>query len=172
MISNWFPSDLADNGDDFQTPMSTPPSEAEDEGKGATTTTVTAADLSTLSLSEAQLYDRLYERCVTFRNIIMQQIYYYSNVVLGKNSFQGIFGLSMWLSCLCIWTVTGKFLVQIPVLVFYGQFEFTKRQFLFMMTSFCVFTSEKCFTLKFTKFGKWSHVDNLNQGFDFGIIFS
>lgn len=56
--------------------MSTPPSEAEDEGKGATTTTVTAADLSTLSLSEAQLYDRLYERCVTFRNIIMKQIYY------------------------------------------------------------------------------------------------
>lgn len=43
--------------------MSTPPSEAEDEGKGATTTT--APDLSSLSLSEAQLYDRLYERCVT-----------------------------------------------------------------------------------------------------------
>lgn len=40
--------------------MSTPPSEAEDEGKDATTTT--AADLSSLSLSEAQLYDRLYER--------------------------------------------------------------------------------------------------------------
>lgn len=40
--------------------MSTPPSEAEDEGKGATATT--AADLSSLSLSEAQLYDRLYER--------------------------------------------------------------------------------------------------------------
>lgn len=68
--------------------MSTPPSEAEDEGMGATTTTVTAADLSTLSLSEAQLYDRLYERCVTFRNIIMQQIYYYSNVVLGKIVFR------------------------------------------------------------------------------------
>lgn len=68
--------------------MSTPPSEAEDEGMGATT--VTAADLSTLSLSEAQLYDRLYERCVTFRNIIMKQIYYYynSNVVLGKIVFR------------------------------------------------------------------------------------
>lgn len=66
--------------------MSTPPSEAEDEGMGATT--VTAADLSTLSLSEAQLYDRLYERCVTFRNIIMKQIYYYSNVVLGKVVFR------------------------------------------------------------------------------------
>lgn len=61
--NNWFPSNSTDNGDDFQTPMSTPPSEAEDEGKGATTTT--AADLSSLSLSEAQLYDRLYERCVT-----------------------------------------------------------------------------------------------------------
>lgn len=68
--------------------MSTPPSEAEDEGKGATTTTVTAADLPTLSLSEAQLYDKLYERCVTFRNIIMKQIYYYSNVVLGKIVFR------------------------------------------------------------------------------------
>lgn len=61
--NSWFPSNSTDNGDDFQTPMSTPPSEAEDEGKGATTTT--AADLSSLSLSEAQLYDRLYERCVT-----------------------------------------------------------------------------------------------------------
>lgn len=58
--NSWFPSDSTDNGDDFQTPMSTPPSEAEDEGKGVTTTT--AADLSSLSLSEAQLYDRLYER--------------------------------------------------------------------------------------------------------------
>lgn len=56
----YFLSDFVENGDDFQTPMSTPPSEAEDAGKGATTTT--AADLSSLSLSEAQLYDRLYER--------------------------------------------------------------------------------------------------------------
>ena len=56
---------FADNGDDFQTPMSTPPSEAEEagagkeeEGQGKTDT----GDLANLSLSEAQLYDRLYER--------------------------------------------------------------------------------------------------------------
>ena len=56
---------FAENGDDFQTPMSTPPSEAEEagagkegEGQGKTDT----GDLANLSLSEAQLYDRLYER--------------------------------------------------------------------------------------------------------------
>lgn len=50
-----FPA-IVDNGDDFQTPMSTPPSEAERVEPMET------SDLSNFALSEAQLYDKLYER--------------------------------------------------------------------------------------------------------------
>ena len=46
--------------DDFHTPMSTPPSEAMNEGEQ----TMNITDLSQLDLSESQFYDKLYDRYV------------------------------------------------------------------------------------------------------------